>query len=117
VFQPTGALASQLGPSPIDAFYSQQNQSVTNQFLQQLLQDYSAALTDYQNAAKYAPRATRADLEITVYNVAQLAGNTKAALRALQHYVQLAPHASNLKQVEGLCKQLHGTCVPKHKTK
>jgi len=115
VIQPTGTLATQLGTNPIDQFYSTQNQNVTNPLLQQVIQGYDGALTDYQNAAKYSPRATRAQLELTVYNIAQLAGNTKAALRSLQHYVQLAPHAQNVKQVESLCKQLGGACVPTHK--
>jgi tetratricopeptide (TPR) repeat protein len=117
IFQPAGTLANQLGTNPIDEFYSTQNQNVTTPLLQQALQGYDGALADYQNAAKYAPRANRADLEITVFRVAQLAGNSKAALHALQHYVQLSPHASNLKQVEGFCKQLGGSCVPKHKTR
>jgi hypothetical protein len=114
VFQPTGALGTQLGTNPIDQYYSQHDQQLTAPFYQEVIARYNAALTDAQNAAKYASRGSKPDAELAVYSIAQLSGNRAAALTALQQYVKLAPHSSNLKQIEGLCKQFGGSCVPKH---
>ena len=55
------------------------------------------------------------DAQLGVYGAAQLAGNTKVALKARQRYVELAPTSPNLKQLEAKCKQLGGSCVPKSK--
>jgi hypothetical protein len=115
IFQPTGALASQLGTNPIDQYYSLKNQALSGPLYQTAIAGYNASLTDFQNAAKYASRATRADAQLGVYGAAQLAGNTKVALKALQRYVELSPTSPNLKQIESQCKQLGGSCVPKSK--
>jgi tetratricopeptide (TPR) repeat protein len=117
VLQPTGALATALGTNPIDQYYSQQNQSLTGPLYQKAIGGYNSSLTAYQNSAKYASHANRADAQLGVYSAARLAGNTKVELKALQRYVQLAPHSSNLKQIEAQCKQLGGSCVPTHKKK
>jgi len=112
VFQLTGPLST-LATNPIDQYYAQQNAAVSGPLYQKAIAGYQASVTDFENAAQYAPRASRADAELTVYSAAQAAGDTKAELQALQRYVALKPHASNLKQIEGLCKQLNGSCVPK----
>ena len=112
VFQPTGALAGQLGSNPIDDYYTQQNQSVTQPLLQKAISSYSASLQALQKAAKYAPAATRPDIVLLVASAAQLAGNSKAELAALKRYVQLSPNSPNIKQIEAQCKQLGGSCTP-----
>jgi hypothetical protein len=117
IFQPTGALATQLGTNPIDQYYSQKNQQLSGPLYQSAIADYNASLTDFQNAAKYAPRGSKPDAELSVYTAAQLVNNRAAALAALQQYVKLSPHATNLAQIEGLCKNFGGTCVPKTKHK
>jgi tetratricopeptide (TPR) repeat protein len=113
--QPQGPLGTQLGTNPIDQFYAQQNQTTSGPLYQQALAGYQGSLTAFENAAKYASRATRPELLLSgVFPAAQLAGQTKVALRALQHYVQLAPNSPTLTQIEAQCKQLGGSCVPKH---
>jgi tetratricopeptide (TPR) repeat protein len=115
IFQPTGALSTALGQNPIDQYYAQQNSALSGPLYTKAVTAYNNSLADFQKAAKYATPSTRADAELGVYSAAQLAGNTKVALKALQRYVQLSPNAPNLKQIEAQCKQLHGSCVPKHK--
>ncbi len=117
VLQPTGSLATALGTNPIDQFYTQQSSTLSGPLYQKAIADYDASLSDSETAAKYATHANRANAELAVYSAAQLAGNTKVGLNALQRYVALAPHSSNLKQIEAACKQLGGSCVPKHKKK
>jgi hypothetical protein len=112
LFQPTGALEGQFGKNPIDEYYQQQTQSQTQPLLSQAFSAYGAALTAYQNAAKYAPPATRGELLLTVYSAAQLAGNQKAELQALKQYVQITPNAPNLKSIEKACQKLGGSCKP-----
>jgi tetratricopeptide (TPR) repeat protein len=115
-FQPSGPLGTQLGTNPIDEFYSQQNQTASGPLYQQAIAGYSGSLTAYENAVKYASRTTRPELLLSgVFPAAQLSGNTKVALRALQRYVQLAPNSPTLTQIEAQCKQLGGSCVPKHR--
>jgi tetratricopeptide (TPR) repeat protein len=115
IFQPGGALAGQLGSNPIQDYYAQQNQNVTQPLLSQAITNYKSSLAAYQSAAKYAPRATRAALLLTVYSAAQLAADTHAGLTALKRYVQLAPNSPNLKQIEKACTQLGGSCMPSGK--
>jgi hypothetical protein len=115
VFQPTGALATQLGTNPIDQYYSTKNQAISGPLYQKAIAGYNASLTDFQNAAKYATKANRADAMLGVYSAAQLAGNTKVALRALKRYVELSPNSPNLKAIEAQCKSLGGSCVPTKK--
>lgn len=117
IFQPGGSLAGQLGSNPIDEYYSQQNQTVIQPLLQDVETAYNASTTDYQQAAKYAKPSDRATAELLVAGAAQVANDTKTELKALQIYVQLAPHASTLKQIEKQCKSLGGSCVPKSKHK
>ena len=113
IFQPTGALAGQLGSNPIDNYYSQQNQALSQPLLQKAITAYKGSLTAFQKAAKYATGTTRADMVLLVAQSAQLAGNTKAELAALQRYVQLAPNSPNIKQIEAQCTTLGGSC-PAH---
>lgn len=115
IFQPTGGLSTALGQNAIDQYYAQQNSTLSEPLYTKAVTAYDDSLTDYEKAAKYATPSTRADAELGVYSAAQLAGNTKVALAALQRYVQLSPNTPNLKQIEAQCKQLHGSCVPKHK--
>jgi tetratricopeptide (TPR) repeat protein len=115
VFQLTGALSSQLGTNPIDQYYSTKNQAISGPLYQTAISGYNASLTDFQNAAKYASKANRADAVLGIYSAAQLAGNTKVALNALKRYVVLAPNSPNLKQIEAQCKSLGGSCVPNSK--
>jgi tetratricopeptide (TPR) repeat protein len=115
VFTPGGALATQLGTNPIDQYYSQKNQAISTPLYQQAITAYNASLTDFQNAAKYATKGDRPNAWLAVYSAAQLAGNTKAALKSLKQYVALSPNSPNLKQIEKQCKQLGGSCVPAKK--
>jgi tetratricopeptide (TPR) repeat protein len=115
IFQPTGALGAQLGSNPIEQYYTQKNQALSGPLYQQAITAYNSSLTDFQKAAKYATRANRADAVLGVYSAAQVVGNKKVALRALQRYVKLAPNSPNLKDLEAQCKQLGGSCTPKGK--
>jgi tetratricopeptide (TPR) repeat protein len=115
IFQPTGALGTQLGTNPIDQYYSTKNQNLSTPLYQQAIAGYNSSLTAFQNAAKYATAANRPAALLGVFSAAQLAGNTKVALRALQRYVDATPNSPNLKQIEAQCKQLGGSCVPKNK--
>jgi tetratricopeptide (TPR) repeat protein len=115
LFDPTGSLKTALGTNPIDLYYSQQNNALSAPLYQKAVVGYQSSLTDFQNAAKYAKPADRADAEQLVANAAQLAGDTKAALHAWQRYVALSPNSPNLTQIAALCKQLGGSCVAKHK--
>ncbi len=115
LFQPTGALAGQFGSNPIDTYYQQQNQSLSQPLLNTAFTAFGASLTAYQNAAKYASRKDRPELLATVAGVARLAGNQKAELQALKQYVQLVPNTPNLKSYEKVCKSLGGSCTPQSK--
>ena len=115
IFQSSGVLGGQLGSNPIEDYYNQQNQNLTQPFLQQAVANYNASLTAYQSAAKYAPHSTRAALLLAVYSAAQLAGNKSAALTTLKRYVQIAPNSPNLKQIEKQCTRLGGSCMPSGK--
>jgi len=106
IFTPTGALGSQLGSNPLEQYYITKNQAISTTLYQEAITAYNSSLTDYQTAAKYAPRDTRATAWLGVYGAAQNAGNTKAALEALQNFIQLSPDSTNLKQIETSCKQL-----------
>lgn len=117
VFQPQGALAGQLGTNPIDQYYSQQASTQTQPLYRKALDGYTGSLTAFKAAAKYAKPADLPNAELAIYSAAQLTGNAKVGLKALQRYVELAPNSSNLKQIEAACKNLGGSCVPKHKTK
>jgi tetratricopeptide (TPR) repeat protein len=112
---PAGALGTQLGTNPLDQYYSQQNQNVSGPLLQQAFAAYKGSLTAFQSAAKYASRANRPELLLSgVFTAAQLAGDTTVALKTLQRYVDLAPNSPTLTQIEAQCKQLGGTCLPRH---
>jgi hypothetical protein len=115
IFQPTGPLSGQLGSNPIDDYYSQQNQAVSQPLLQQAIAAYGASLTSFQKAAKYASRARRANLLVAVATAAQLAGNQKAELQALKQYVQIAPSSTDFTSIEKRCQQLGGSCKPQSK--
>jgi hypothetical protein len=115
VFQPSGAQGSQLGSGPLNDYYSQQNQGLSSSLYQQAITAYSSSLSDFQKAAKYATRANRPAAQLGVYSAAQLIGNKKVALHALQRYVELAPDSPTIKQIESQCKQLGGSCTPKQK--
>jgi len=115
IFQPGGSLQTALGSNPIDAYYTQQNSQLSGPLYQKAIAGYDASLTDFQNAARYASHATKADALLAVYSASQLAGKTNIGLTALKRYVELNPHSPNLKQIEAECKQLGGSCVPKRK--
>ena len=113
IFQPTGPLAGQLGSNPIDSYYQQQNQAITQPLLQQAIGSYRDSLMSLQNAAKYAPASKRPEMVLLAASAAQLAGNSTAELAALKRYVKLSPNSPNIKQIEAQCKQLGGSCTPK----
>ncbi|HUZ14716.1 MAG TPA: hypothetical protein VMU72_00885 [Gaiellaceae bacterium] len=117
IFQPTGTLATVLGTNPIEQYFSQQNSAVSQPLFRKAVAGYNASLSDFQKAAKYATRANLPDAEQLVASAAQAAGNPKVALKALQRYVELVPNSPQLQQIESLCKQLGGSCAPKHKKK
>jgi len=117
IIQPTGTLATAFGTNPIDQYYTELNSAVSQPLYQKAVAGYSASLADYQKAAKYATRASLPDAEQLVASAAQVVGNTKLALKALRRYVELVPNSPQLQQIEALCKQLGGSCAPKHKKK
>jgi hypothetical protein len=118
-FAPGGSLATQLGTNPIDEFYSTQSSQLSTPLYKKAVAGYSAALTDMQNAAKYASPADLPSYLQGVATAAQTAGQTKVALNAWKRYLELVPNSPNVTQIEGLCKQLGGSCAPqpKHKKK
>ncbi len=115
IFEPRGPLAGQLGSNPINDYYSQQAQSVTQPLLQQAIAGYRDSLLSLQKAAKYAPAAKRGEMILLAASAAQAAGNTTAELAALKRYVQLSPNSPNIKQIEAQCQQLGGSCTPNGK--
>lgn len=115
IFQPPGTTGAQFGENPIEQSYTQKNQGLSGPLYQKAIAAYNASLTDFQNAAKYASPANRADAMLGVYSAAQVIGNKPVALHALQRYVQLAPNSPNLKDLEAQCKRLGGSCTPKSK--
>ncbi len=115
-FVPSGPLATQLGTNPIDQFYSQHNQQLSTPLYQNAIAAYGAALTDMQNAAKYATRAELPGFVQGVATAAQNAGQTKVALKAWKRYLELVPDSPNRASIEGFCKQqLGGSCAPSAK--
>ena len=104
IFQPTGPLATQLGTNPIDQYYSQQNQQLSGPLYRKAITAYNASLTDYRERREVRAARKQAGREASYLNAAQLVGNRTAALTALQEYINLVPHSSNLKQVEAQCK-------------
>jgi tetratricopeptide (TPR) repeat protein len=118
IFQPTGTLSTALGTNPIDQYYSQQSSALSTPLYQKAIAGYSASLTDYQKAAKYARgRSARAAAQQAVANAARLTGQTTVELKAWQRYVALEPNSPNLTGIEARCKQLGGSCVPKSQKK
>jgi tetratricopeptide (TPR) repeat protein len=119
VVQPTGKLAGIFGTNPIDQFYGQQLSPISSDYYSKSSSAYSASVTSFQSAAKYAKgRLDKAAAWYQAFTAASYAGNRTAALEALKKYVVLNPTTQGLKQIEGICKSLGGTCVPpKHKTK
>jgi tetratricopeptide (TPR) repeat protein len=116
IFQPTGTLGTALGTNPIDQYYANVNSALSTPLYQKAVAGYTASLTAYQNSAKYAKgRSARAAAQQAVATAAQLAGQTKVALKAWKRYVALEPNSPNLKQIEAQCKALGGSCVPKSK--
>ncbi|HEY2373997.1 MAG TPA: hypothetical protein VGH82_15870 [Gaiellaceae bacterium] len=106
VVTPSGPLATQLGTNPLDEYYSTKNAAISGPLYQAAISGYNAALTDYQNAAKYAKgRIAQAGAWGLVYGAAQTAGNTKAAFESLQKIIQLSPTAPSNAVVK-TCKQL-----------
>jgi len=117
LFAPTGALAGQLGSNAIDQYYSQQNNALLSPLYRNATTGYQDSLAGWQQAAKYAKPADAPGYEEQVANAAQFAGQAKVAVAAWQRYLELVPNSPNVKQIEGLCKQLGGSCSPKHKKK
>ena len=112
VFQPTGALAGQLGSNPIDEYYAQQSQAVTQPLLQKAIAAYRASLLALQNAAKYASPSVRPQMVLLAASAAQLAGNSKAAARSSeavrQALAELAEHQADRGAVRAARRFLQG---------
>jgi tetratricopeptide (TPR) repeat protein len=114
VLEPSGPLASALGTNPIDSFYKTQNQNLAIPLYQQATADYNASLTSYENAAKYAiGTQNKAAAEYAVFTAASQAGNKPVALAALKKFIALNPTTPLLKTIQGICKQLGGSCALK----
>ena len=113
IFEPTGALAGKLGTNPIDQYYTQQLSALTSPLYQKATAGYTASLTDYQNAAKYAPKDPA--MQQALAQAAQFAGQTDVALKAWHRYLQLDPTSPFVTQVKAECVALGGTssCVKK----
>jgi len=114
IFQPTGSLSTALGTNPIDQYYASQNQQLALPLIQNATTGYNDSLASYQNAAKYTHGTlNRAAAEYAVFNAARQAGNKPAALAAIKKYIALAPTSPIVKQLQGICKQLGGSCALK----
>ncbi len=110
-FTVSGALGTALGTSPVNDYYSKTSTSQGQTLYQEAISAYASALTSFQTAARLQPHSGNA--QYLVYNAAIYAGKYPVALKALQRYVQLDPHAAQLSQIEKTCKQLGGSCTPK----
>ena len=118
VLQPSGSLATALGTNPVDQYYSQQNQALSVPLYQKATTGYTDSLASYENAAKYTRgKQARAAAEYAVFTAASQAGNKDAALSALKKFVALNPTSPLIKQIQGICKQLGGSCALKPKKK
>ncbi|MDX6481194.1 MAG: hypothetical protein QOG85_1704 [Gaiellaceae bacterium] len=115
IFNPGGKLANKLGSNPIDDYYRQKYQAMLGPLYQKATTGYRDSLAAYQQAAKVASRAELPNAEYNVYLAARAASQGDVALKALKRYVQLVPNSPNLKQLEAVCKDLGGSCAPKHK--
>lgn len=111
---PYGKHPISLGTNPIDDYYQKQARAVLTSLSQNTRTGYTDALTAFKQYAQYckAPGCEPAAAEEAVANAASYAGDTAAELAAWQRYVNLVPDSPNLKQIEAICKSLHGTCVP-----
>lgn len=107
---PTGPLGKQLGTNPVDQYYSQQSSTAATQLYQQAVSSFSGALSAYQEVVRLQPR--NAEAQYQIYTVARNAGQTAVALKALQRFVELKPHSSQVPAAEQACQQLGGVCTP-----
>ena len=117
IFQLTGPLASKLGTNPVTEYYSKKNNAQLTPLYQNATTGYANSLAAFKQSAKFASRADLPNAELAIYSAAQLAGQSKDGLAALQRYVELEPNSPNIAQIQAACKQLGGSCVPKHKKK
>jgi tetratricopeptide (TPR) repeat protein len=113
-FQPSGVLGSALGSNPVDQYNSQRVTTLMGQLYQQATGSYSAALTDYQTAAKLQPHNANAQFQVAT--AAESAGQYAVALAALKKYLELDPNSPQRSQIEQAIKQLT-KLVPKQSKK
>ncbi|MGH3010016.1 MAG: tetratricopeptide repeat protein [Gaiellaceae bacterium] len=114
-FTPTGPLATQLGKNPINDYYAQQGSAQTSLYYQQATSSFSSALKDYRHAALIQPR--NANLQYLISQVALYSNQNAVAIKALKRFVQIDPRSPQVGSAEQECKQLGGSCTPKHAKK
>jgi tetratricopeptide (TPR) repeat protein len=103
-FLPGGTLGSAVGQNPAYSGASQAAASRTSTLYQQAIGAYDKAVSDYQNATKYAPRNTAYLQELAT--AAQSAGNNKVAGHALLRYLKVYPNAPQAKQIRKQAESL-----------
>jgi tetratricopeptide (TPR) repeat protein len=103
-FQPAGTLATAVGTNQAYQQASQRATSLASQLYQAATTAFSAAVTDYQKAAKLRPKDPTMQEELAT--AAENAGNTTVAVAALKKYLQLDPHSPLRSQVKAQIKQL-----------
>ena len=64
-----------------------------------------------KSASIKTPNKTSSD------SIVLLRGKNDVAIAAWKRVIQLDPHTSNLAQIEAQCKNLGGSCTPKHNKK
>lgn len=103
-FQPGGTLGSAIGTNSAYSAASQQASTQTSTLYQQVTTHLSAAVTDYQKAAKLQPKDPTAQEQLAT--AAINAGNGPVAVKALKRYLKLYPNAPQKTQIEGEIKAL-----------
>jgi tetratricopeptide (TPR) repeat protein len=109
-FQPGGTLASAVGTNAAFAGAAQRASTAASQLYQQATTAFSAAVGDYQKAAKLQPHNATAQEELAT--AAENAGNVPVAVAALKKYLQLYPNSPLRSQVKSQIKQLSKSSQP-----
>jgi tetratricopeptide (TPR) repeat protein len=103
-FQPGGPLASALGSNAAYQGAAQTATTRTSVLYQKATTSFSAAVSDYRNAANLQPHSSAAQEELAT--AAENAGNIPVAIAALTKFRRLAPHSPLLPQINAQLKAL-----------
>jgi hypothetical protein len=106
-FTPSGPLGTQLGPNPVNDYYSQQGTSQISLYYQQATGAFSSALKDYKHAALIQPH--NANIQYLISQVAIYTNNSAVAIKALRRYLQIDPTSPQKATILQEIKQLGGT--------